>query len=353
MSLTKVTAYRIYVWCGLLITAVGPLAACQEAPSPTPGPMGRIEVHDARFHELVATDAVVEIVADSFRWSEGPVWVGGYEGFILFSDVPANVIYKWSAGEGLSEWLAPSGYTGDTPRQASNGSNGLTLDSQGQLVLAQHGDRRVARMNAPLSEPTPTFETIADRWNGMRFNSPNDLAFDASGNLYVTDPPYGLPGGGASSEREIPFSGVYKVDPAGEVTLISDALAFPNGVALSPDDSRLYVTNSEPGRKLLVYFQRLADGNFGDMSVMADMSNFPGDNNPDGLKVDASGNIFTTGPEGVYVYAPDATLLGTIHTDVRTANCAWGDDGSTLYIAGHMFLLRVRTSTRGDRFGAG
>lgn len=336
----------------MLLAAGTLLFACRANPSSEPRNIGRIEAHDARFNELVSSDAVIEILADGFRWSEGPVWIEDGD-YILFSDVPANTIYRWSDSEGLIQWLSPSGYTGSASRNASNGSNGLTLDADGRLILAQHGDRRVARLDAPLGSPTPTFVTVADGWDGKRFNSPNDLVYDSAGNLYITDPPYGLPEGANSPDKELPFSGVYRIDPAGLVALISDELKFPNGIALSPDESRLYVTNSEAGRKLLVFFERLDEGRFGKMSVLADMSDFPGDGAPDGLKVDAGGNIFTTGPDGVHVFAPDGTLLGTIHTEVRTANCAWGDDGSSLYITGHMFLLRVRTLTRGDRFPAG
>lgn len=315
--------------------------------------IGRIESHDARFEKLVPPDAVIEIVADSFRWSEGPVWIPESGGYVLFSDVPANTIYRWSESDGLSTWLTPSGYTGTAPREASNGSNGLALDADGRLVLAQHGDRRIARFTASLDDPSPSFETIADRWDGKRFNSPNDLVYDSDGNLYLTDPPFGLPGRSESPEKEIPFSGVYRVTPEGEVTLISDDLAFPNGIALSPDERRLYVTNSQRDHKVLVVHEQTESGDFGDGRVLVDMTELPGGNSPDGLKIDVAGNIYTTGPEGVYVFAPDGTKLGTIHTGIGTANVAWGDDGRTLYITAHVFLLRVKTLARGLGFPAG
>ncbi len=219
----------------------GPSASV-EAP---PQPIGTIERRDRAIDSLIPSDAVIEVLAEGFDWAEGPVWIedGAY---VLFSDVPQNRIHRWKEGVGHHVWLEPSGYTGYAARGGEPGSNGLLLDSEGRLVLCQHGDRRVARMDASLTAPEPVFTTLADRYEGMRFSSPNDAVFDSRGALFFTDPPYGLPEGPSDPTRETQFNGVYRLAADGEVTLLTDELSRPNGIALSPDEKTLYVAQSDP-----------------------------------------------------------------------------------------------------------
>ncbi|NNE48386.1 MAG: SMP-30/gluconolactonase/LRE family protein [Rhodothermales bacterium] len=301
--------------------------------------IGYLEVAHPDFHRLVPSDARIEILAEGFTWSEGPVWIpdGGY---LLFSDVPENMIYRWDEQDGLSVWLSPSGETGYASG-AHEGSNGLLLNKDGELVLCQHGDRRVAKMNADLEDPQPLFTTLADQFNGKRFNSPNDAAYHRSGDLYFTDPPYGLT---EASNSELGFQGVFRLSTGGVVELLTDDLARPNGIAFSPDGSTLYVANSDHERAVWVAYDVGDDGMLSNARTFFDASRWSGSRSglPDGLKVDDQGNLFATGPGGVVVLAPDSTHLGTIRLPVPAANVAFGDDGRYLYITADMYLLRIR-----------
>ncbi len=338
------------------------IVGCQDTPeeteteatvaTPTYPTIGNIERLDPALDALVPQDAALEVLAEGFDWSEGPVWVpaGGY---VLFSDIPPNAIYRWKEGEGQSLYLQPSGYTSDVERSGEVGSNGLVLDAEGRLVLAQHGDRRIARLDAPLDAPTPTYTSLADRYDGKRFNSPNDLVYHSNGALYFTDPPYGLEQQTDDPAKEIDYQGVYRLATDGAVTLLTDELSRPNGIAFSPDEQTLYVANSDPDRALWMAYDVEPDGSIANGRVFFDATDFVQQDKkglPDGLKVDALGNLFATGPGGVLVFAPDGTHLGTFHTTEATSNCAFGDDGSTLYITADMYLLRIRLSTKGDGF---
>ena len=304
---------------------------------------GSIERFDPAFDRLVAPGAKIEKLAGGFTWSEGPVW---FDGGIVFSDVPENIAYRWKEGMTRAEvFLKPSGMTGTPTVAREQGSNGLARDAKGQLILCQHGDRRVARMTAP-----GKFETIADRFEGRRFSSPNDLAIRRNGDIYFTDPPYGLDKLNDSPLKEIPFNGVYRVTPVGKVTLLAKDLTFPNGIAFSPDERILYVAVSDPKATRVVAFDVNADGTLADERDFLDAEPLkkPGlKGGCDGLKVDKDGNVWTTGPGGVLVVSPAGRLLGRINTGQPTANCGWGDNGSTLYITANMFLVRVKTLTRG------
>lgn len=307
---------------------------------------GKIERLDARLDELIDRDAKLEKLAQGFDWSEGPIWMKR-EKVLLFSDVPQNVVYRWKEGESVKEYLKPSGYTGSTPRGGEPGSNGLTVDSQGRLVLCEHGDRRVARLEADRKKTT-----LVDRYQGKRFNSPNDLVYHSNGDLYFTDPPYGLERRNDDPKREMKFNGVYQLKTNGEVTLLTDKLTFPNGLAFSPDEKKLYVAVSDPAKAIWMEYKVKDDGTIGNGRVFFDATSAVKSRKglPDGLKVDAKGNLFATGPGGVLIFAPDGTHLGTIDTDEATANCNWGDDGSTLYITADMYLCRINTKTRGAKF---
>lgn len=305
---------------------------------------GALEVNDPLFFTLISATTPLEKLASGFDWSEGPVWIksGGY---LVFSDVPANTVYRWKQGDGVSVYLKPSGYTGAEPRGGEPGSNGLTLDSEGRLVLCEHGDRRVGRI-----EKNGTHITLADRYNGKRFNSPNDLVYHSNGDLYFTDPPYGLVKNMDDPKKELPFQGVYRLKPNGEVTLLTDKVTRPNGIALSPDEKTLYVAVSDPKVPVVMAYDLKPDGTIANGRVFFDAKPLMKPENkglPDGLKVDRAGNLFVTGPGGVLVITAKARHLGTIKTGEATANCGWGDDGSTLYITADMYLARIKTQTKG------
>jgi gluconolactonase len=328
------------------------LTGCQHHPKPPPNiqahggePFGALEMNDPKFFTLIAPATPIEKLASGFDWSEGPVWIED-GAFIVLSDVPSNTVYKWKQGEGISIYLKPSGYTGQEPRGGEPGSNGLTVDSEGRLVLCEHGDRRVGRV-----DKDGRHVTLADRYQGRRFNSPNDLAYRSNGDLYFTDPPYGLVKNVDDPKKEIAFQGVYRLKPDGEVTLLTDQMSRPNGIAFSPDEKILYVANSDPKRAVWMAYDVQPDGTIKNGRVFFDATPMVGPTRkglPDGLKVDAQGNLFATGPGGVLVFSPDGKHLGTINTGEATANVGWGDDGSTLYITADMYLCRVKTRTRGD-----
>jgi gluconolactonase len=306
--------------------------------------IGALESNDPRFFELIPPTAAIEKLAEGFAWAEGPIWMsrGGY---LLFSDVPSNTVYKWKDGVGISRFLKPSGYTGSVPRGGEPGSNGLTVDSGGRLVLCEHGDRRVARLEVDGKKTT-----LADRFAGKRFNSPNDLVYNSKGELYFTDPPYGLEGRNEDPKKELAFSGVYRLRLNGELTLLTGELTYPNGLAFSPDEKTLYVAVSDPQRAIWMAYDVKADGTLANGRVFFDATSFveqkkPG--LPDGMKLDKKGNLFATGPGGVFVFTPDGKHLGTINTGEPTANCNWGDDGSVLYITANHYLCRIRTNTKG------
>lgn len=308
--------------------------------------IGRVIREDPRLDQLIAADAKIEVLASGFEWSEGPIWIkdGGY---LLFSDIPRNSIMKWKEGEGLSLFMKPAGYTGVADYGREPGSNGLALDAAGRLTLCEHGDRRVSQLAWDGGK-----RTLADNYQGRRLNSPNDLVFKSNGDLYFTDPPYGLPKNFDDSRRELAFCGVYRVTKEGQITLLVDNMTRPNGLAFSPDEKTLYVAQSDPKQAIWKAFPVNADGTLGEgrifQDVTAQVGKLPG--LPDGLKIDQAGNLFATGPGGVSIFAPDGTLLGRIETGEATANVAWGDDGSTLYITADMYLCRVKTKTRGARW---
>jgi gluconolactonase len=303
-----------------------------------------LESRDPRFDALITPDTKIEKIADDLMWSEGPLW-DAKQRILLFSDIPRNRVMRWHAEKGVEVFLERSGYTGAAPFTGREpGSNGLTFDPRGRLVLCQHGDRRVARREADGS-----MIALADRFEGKRLNSPNDLVFDDHGNLWFTDPPYGLPGTFKDPTKELPFQGVYRVKPDGGITLATRELEAPNGLAFSPDYRTLYVANSQATAPIWKAYPVNADGTLGTGRLFADSSSLykQGDGVPDGLKVDVKGHVFATGPGGVLVFAPDGALLGRILTGVPTANVAFGEDGSTLFVTANHRVLRLRTRTQG------
>lgn len=304
--------------------------------------MGSIERLDPALDALLAPNAVIEKLAGGFDWSEGPVWVSNGQ-YLLFSDVPRNIVYRWKEGEPTVEWMTPSGYTGSKQRAGEPGSNGLTLDSQGRLVLCQHGDRQIGRR-----EKDGKVRPLAQYYNFRRFNSPNDLVFNKSGDLYFTDPPYGLEGNLKDPAKELNFQGVFRLSK-GKVELLTRELTFPNGVALSPDEKKLYVAVSDPAKPNYWVFDINAKGLAENGRVFFSAAHLMEGRKglPDGLKVDLKGNLWATGPGGVLIISPEGKHLGTINTGEATANCGWGNDGSVLYITADMYLCRVKTLTKG------
>lgn len=313
------------------------------APRNASGTLGSIERLDPALDRLISRDASIEILAEGFDWSEGPLWSTRGE-YVIFSDVPRNVVWRWREFEPLTEYLKPSGFTGDTGRGGEPGSNGLTYDSEGRLILCQHGDRQVARMRT-----RGRFTPLATNYQGKRFNSPNDLAFRSNGDLYFTDPPYGLEKGMNDPAKELSMQGVFRVARRGQVTLIISDLTRPNGIAFSPDEKILYVAVSDPEKAHYMAYDVQSDGTVTGGRIHFDATPMVAGRKglPDGIKVDRQGNLWGTGPGGVLILSPEGRHLGTLATGQATANCAWGNDGSVLYITADSYLCRVRTLTKG------
>ncbi len=302
--------------------------------------------NDPLFDQLVPRDAAVEKLLDGHQWTEGPAW-DKKSGYLLFSDIPNNAIFKWQEGKGETLFMQPAGYSGKEPFTGREpGTNGLTFDSSGRLVACEHGDRRISRLEADGKTKT----TIVDKFEGKRFNSPNDLVYSSKGDLYFTDPPYGLPKQMDDPARELDYCGVYLLNSKGKLSLLTREITRPNGIALSPDEKKLYVACSDPEKAVWMVYDLKPDGTVTNGKIFFDATEWarakkPG--LPDGMKVDMKGNLFATGPGGVHVFSPEGKLLGTFDTGVPTANVAWGNDGSTLYITANTTLLRVKLTTRG------
>ncbi len=298
---------------------------------------------DPRFDQLVPTQAKLEKIADGFSWVEGPVWHKKEE-YLLFSDIPANRVYKWMRGAGTSLYLDRSGYSGSDPFVGNEpGSNGLTFDATGRLVLCRHGDRQIGRL-----ESNGTITPVVTRHDGHRINSPNDLVFKSNGDLYFTDPPFGLPGL-FDDPHKAPVQGVYRVAKDGTVTRVIADIKAPNGIAFSPDEQTLYVSDVDPQRAAWLAYDMNPDGTVTNGRVFFDATRWRKDPffGPDGFKVDQNGNLFGARPGGISVFAPDGTLLGTIETGQPTSNVAWGEDGRTLFVTGGSSVYRIRLVTRG------
>ena len=334
-SLTVITS--------VVLSCSGPQKSAEKVEQESTDNEVRINRIAAELDAVIPADASIEVLAEGFDWAEGPLWVeaGNY---LLFSDIPPNRVYKWSEGSGTSIYLEPSGYTGETPRGGEPGANGLLLHPDGSLVLCQHGDRRIARMDANLNEPNEVYESLASGYDGKRFNSPNDAAFHSNGDLYFTDPPYGLVNRMDDPAKELPFQGVYRLRSSGQVDLLTDEMSRPNGIAFSPDEKTLYVANSDPEKAIWMAYDVLEDGALSNGRIFYDVTDQVGKKKglPDGLKVKSDGTLFATGPGGVLVFTPDARLIGIIETGQATANCAFDTNQETLYITADMYLMSVK-----------
>ena len=305
--------------------------------------IGTIERIENTFNELIDENATIEIISEGYEWSEGPLWVPA-QNMLLFSDVPKNIVYKWTEAEGTSVYLSSSGYTGTLPAESREpGANGLTLDPEGRLTLCQQGNRFVAVMNTPTSNPSADYTPIAELYEGKKFNSPNDAIYSSQGDLYFTDPPYGLRKQEEDPGKEIPFQGVYKVSAGThEAILLVDSLTRPNGIILTPDEKTLIIANSDPKKSIWYAFDLGENNTLTNARIFYDATGSAGKGLPDGLKVDKQGNIFASGPGGVWIFNKEGTVLGKIKVPDAAANTALSPDEKTLYITNDMYVLRVK-----------
>jgi gluconolactonase len=305
---------------------------------------GSIEKIDPSLDSIISADAKVEIIAEGMDWSEGPLWVESQK-MLLFSDVPRDTIFKWTEEKGKEVYLTHSGYTDTVKRGGEMGSNGLLLDKDGFLVLCQCGNRQMARMTKPVSDPAPLYATIANQYQGKRFNSPNDAVYNSKGELFFTDPPYGLEKHMNDPKKEIPFQGVYKVKTNGEVVLITDSLTRPNGIAFLNNEKTLLVANSDPGKPNWYAFDITDNDSITNARIFYSTTGSDPSLKglPDGMKVDKKGNLFASGPGGIWIFNSSGKLVGKIRVgDAPASNCAFSTDEKTLYITNDMNILRVK-----------
>lgn len=300
---------------------------------------------DRRLDAIVPADLTIDRLADGFVFTEGPVWVP--EGYLLFSDPNANTIYRWSPDGQVSVFRSKSGYSGaDVGEYRQPGSNGITLDADGRVTINEHGNRRVVRL-----EKNGLVTVLADRFEGKRLNSPNDLVYRSDGTLFFTDPPFGLPKAFEDRRKELPFSGVFSLKD-GKLRLAATDLTGPNGLAFSPDERYLYVANWDEKKKIVMRYRAHADGSLSDGEVFFDMTQAPGEDALDGIKVDVRGNVYVSGPGGLWILSPEGAHLGTIVGAEHPHNLAWGDaDGRTLYLTAQTGIYRVRLKIPGVRPG--
>ena len=334
---------KTFIYFLLIAIIPASLISCRSTVKNTYKTIGSIERISPDLDKIIKPGAVIEVLAQGFQWTEGPVWVNSGN-YLLFSDIPANSIYKWSSKDSITLYLKPSGYTGTEPRGGETGSNALVLDPQGRLVMCQHGNRQMARMDAPLDNPQPKFITLAGDYMGKRLNSPNDAVYSKNGDLYFTDPPYGLEKQMDDPAKELGFQGVYRLSADGKLYLLDSSLSRPNGIGLSPDEHTLYVANSDPEKAIWMAYPLQENGTLGEGKIFYDVTQMAGKEPglPDGLKVSKSGNLFATGPGGIWIFNPDGKLLGKIKTNDATANCAFNSDESVLYITCNHSLLRLK-----------
>jgi gluconolactonase len=336
-------ARRRNLWGGLLAAvwaiemAAPGLASAQ---TETPAGAGSIIRIDSRFDALVPAGAVIEKVVDGFVFLEGPVWRSS-DSRLFYSDLRGNAIYQWTAAEGVRDYSKPF-FTGDGAGLRGVGPNGIALDRDGRLLACVYGSRSLIRI-----EKDGTRTALAERYEGKRLNSPNDLVVARDGTVYFTDPSFGLEGMDNSPLRELTFNGVYRLRPNGELSLLTGDQERPNGLVLSPDESVLYVANSG-GAVTGWYAYDLAPSGLANKRVFFDVTGVQGEGGADGMKVDLAGNVYATGPGGVWVIAADGTHLGTIRPNEALTNVGWGEDGRTLFITGRTTLYRIRLSARGE-----
>lgn len=319
-------------------------ASCFSVHAQEAKPIAIIEFISEELSSIIKKDAKVEIAAEGFQFTEGPLWLEK-EKMLLVSDIPANTIYKWTEAKGKEVFVTPAGYTDTTKRGGFMGPNGMTLNAAGKLLLCQHGDRRIAMLDAPLNAPKSKFITVADKYDGKRLNSPNDLFLAKNGDLYFTDPSYGFERGARDPKKEMPFQGVYKVDKAGKVTLLLDSIESPNGIGIMPDGKTLLVSNSDYRKKKWYAYDLDSKGALSNGRVFYDVSSEKGAGGCDGFKIDKNGNVFAAGPGGVWIFTKTGKLIGKVNMNVNgvsATNCALTPDGKTIYITATQYLLRIK-----------
>lgn len=309
--------------------------------------IGKIEIYDTTALNAIDSNAAIEIIAKGYTWSEGPVWVAEKKK-LLFSDVPENKIYEWTEGDTAKLYLTPSGYTGSVKRiGGEDGSNGLTLDKNGRLLLCQSGNRQVVALNAALDSPKPEFTVLASGYNGKKFNSPNDLVTDSKNNIYFTDPVYGLPQRENDSTRELSFEGVYKIAADGKLSLLIDTIQRPNGIALSNDEKILYVASSDGEHPKWYAYDLDENGKVVSGKILLDgtgmMANATVKQGADGFKIDKHGNIFSAGPDGINIISPEGKLIALIKVyDRKTSNCAFNETKDILFITADDVVMKMK-----------
>jgi gluconolactonase len=297
---------------------------------------------DRAIDALIPPGAQIEKIAGGFAFIEGPIWRP--QGVLWFSDVVGNVTRQWSPDGRVIELLRPGGYDGNSlPAGGFIGPNGATAGEHGTVVMCQHGNRRIVRITNDLK-----VTTVVDSFEGKKLNSPNDVVYRSDGSLYFTDPPYGLSKFDDDPMKELPFNGMFKLTN-GKLQLLVKDMTRPNGLAFSPDEKTLYVANSDENYRMWMRFDVNDDGTVRNGRVFADVSGEPEEGLPDGMKIDSLGNIWTTGPGGIWVFTPEGEHIGTIKPPEQPANCAWGEDGRTLFITANTGLYRLRTSVQGQK----
>ncbi|NNV54439.1 SMP-30/gluconolactonase/LRE family protein [Limnovirga soli] len=302
-----------------------------------------VERIDPAFDAMITNKFSFEVAGEGFDWCEGPVWVADKE-MLLFSDIPKNTVYKWTPKKGIEVYLKPSGYTSTKPRGGEMGSNGLLLNKKGQLILAQDGDRRVALMNAPIQAPKPNFITLANNYKGKRFDSPNDMALRSNGDIYFTDPPYGLEFYIDDTAKDAPYQGVYKLAVDGTVTLLTDTINRPNGIGILPGDTTILISNSESEKAIWYAYDLDKNGLFTNPHIFYDASAIAMEKGggPDGFKVDSKGNVYSSGPEGIWIFDKTGKVLGKIKINGRVSNCALAYNETVLFVTADDYLLKIR-----------
>jgi gluconolactonase len=330
--------------------AMAALIACAPSTEPTksaekkaepPPSAGQIARIDPAVNDLIPADAKIEKLAGGMGFTEGPVWMKA--GHLLFSDVTGNKIWKWTPGSDRAESFLEKSGSDDCPAGSYCGSNGLTLDKKGRLLVCQHGRGQIVAIDADGKQAV-----VVAKYQGKRLNSPNDMAWRSDGSLYFTDPPYGFPKQDEDPKKELKFNGIYRLGPDGkQLTLLHRDMTRPNGLGLSPDEKVLYVANSDPAKKVWMRFDVAPDGSLTNAKVFADATADTAVGLPDGLKLDKKGNIYATGPGGVWIFAQDGKVLGKIQPTEVPANVGWGDDGKTLYMTARTGLYRIKLSAEG------
>ena len=335
--------FKVFIFT---VTSLLILGSCAPKPAVEPdtggGAVGSIVRLDPAFDALVPRAAQIEKLAGGFQFIEGPLWFPA--GYLWFSDVVGNVVRQWSPDGKVVEILRPGGYDkNDAPPGSFIGPNGMIADRDGAVLLCQHGNRRIVRIGKERA-----VSVLVDRFEGKRLNSPNDLVYKSDGSLYFTDPPYGLIKQDEDPQKELLFNGVFRL-AGGKLQAVVRDLTRPNGIAFSPDEKILYIANSDEKRKVWMRYDVLPDGSVTNGRMFFDVTAEKEDGLPDGMKVDANGNLYCAGPGGIWVFSPDGKHLGTIKPPETPANCNWGDDGKTLYITARTGLYRIKLAAQGER----